>query len=260
MNVLTTTRETLPSMSALPAPALDAYDAYPRAFTVLLATLRSGKPDTELYRDIVSLNSATRLAPLTSRALEPHRAINDKNSATITALRRTIQKANTRIAALQRQLVDRPVPPATYKDRCNNVNHQVSLFDRPLEESVLPQRRPDIILDTGANLHCTPVAAPDAPLQTTPPVTIHLPDNSVVTSTLAVQLPFPATSLPPAALTTQLVPAFHSTLVSVGQLCDYGCTAQFIGVGPKSFTGDAKSSKPVGTSLRVFGKSSCLNL
>jgi hypothetical protein len=82
-----------------------------------------------------------------------------------------------------------------------------------------------MILDTGCTTHlCTP----DTPLInkhiTTEPITITIPDGNTMTSTHEGHLDIPA--LPPAATLTHVVPELSThSLISIGQLCDAGCTA-----------------------------------
>ena len=61
---------------------------------------------------------------------------------------------------------------------------------------------------------------------TNSPLTVHLADKSTILSTHTAELPFPC--LPRKAQTVHLFPALKGTsLLSVSQLCDGGCTATF---------------------------------
>ena len=84
------------------------------------------------------------------------------------------------------------------------------------------------IADTGTTAHFFAV---DSPLlmnkqKTNSPLKVTLPDNSVITSTHTAELQLP--SLPPEACRAHLFPSLGNTsLLSIGQLCDAGCTATF---------------------------------
>jgi len=62
--------------------------------------------------------------------------------------------------------------------------------------------------------------------RTNSPLTVQLADKSTILSTHTAELPFPC--LPRKARTVHLFPALKGTsLLSVSQLCDRGCTATF---------------------------------
>lgn len=88
-----------------------------------------------------------------------------------------------------------------------------------------PPTESNMILDTGCTIHlCTP----DTPLidlqETTDPITITIPDGNTMTSTHEGHLDIP--TLPPAATLAHIVPELNThSLISIGQLCDAGCTA-----------------------------------
>ncbi|ACI65279.1 predicted protein [Phaeodactylum tricornutum CCAP 1055/1] len=86
---------------------------------------------------------------------------------------------------------------------------------------------PDAIADTGctghflstniAHIHCQP---------TVPGINVVLPDGRTITSSHITELNIP--SLPPAARTAHIFPGLsNGSLISIGQLCDHGCTATF---------------------------------
>lgn len=82
-----------------------------------------------------------------------------------------------------------------------------------------------MIIDTGCTVHlCTPETHLVDRQVTTSPITITIPDGNTMTSTHEGHLDIP--ELPPAATLTHVVPELNShSLVSMGQLCDAGCTA-----------------------------------
>jgi hypothetical protein len=60
------------------------------------------------------------------------------------------------------------------------------------------------------------------------PITVLLPDGTTMTSNGTGELPLP--HLPPSAARCHLFPSLHQgsgSLLSIGQLCDHGCTATF---------------------------------
>ena len=82
------------------------------------------------------------------------------------------------------------------------------------------------IADTGCTGH---YVTTDAPLTNVHPVSpglsVHLPDGSTIVSTHVGTLPF---ALPPDACVAHIFPTLTSgSLVSIGLLCDHGCTATF---------------------------------
>ena len=57
-------------------------------------------------------------------------------------------------------------------------------------------------------------------------IRVLLPNNAVIEATHKAHINIP--TLPPAATEAHLFPSLASdNLLSIGQLCDYGCTAQF---------------------------------
>jgi hypothetical protein len=82
-----------------------------------------------------------------------------------------------------------------------------------------------MILDSGCTVHiCTPDTHVTHRQIATEPITITIPDGSTMTSTHEGHLDIPA--LPPAATHTHIVPELNThSLISLGQLCDAGCTA-----------------------------------
>ena len=63
--------------------------------------------------------------------------------------------------------------------------------------------------------------------KTTHPLTVHLLDQSTIQSTHTAQLQMPTNHLPKTATTAHIFPSLQNSLVSVGKLCDHGCTAHF---------------------------------
>ena len=90
-------------------------------------------------------------------------------------------------------------------------------------------QQPEIlfIVDTGASAHITP-EGPDTYAADEPTV-IELPNGTTITSVRLRQLPITADGapLPTAATTALALPGFTKNLISVGQLCDIGCSALF---------------------------------
>ena len=89
-------------------------------------------------------------------------------------------------------------------------------------------RAPPLILDTGATGHfLTPLAATRDKKPTNTPVTVQLPDHSTIQSTHTASLPLHSNDVPPTATTAHIFPHLRTSLISVGKLCDSGCTAHF---------------------------------
>jgi hypothetical protein len=65
------------------------------------------------------------------------------------------------------------------------------------------------------------------PLFQSPPTTFYQPDGSTIHSTTSTTLDIMHTALPPAALQAHVVPTLVTPLISIGQLCNYGCNAYF---------------------------------
>ena len=83
------------------------------------------------------------------------------------------------------------------------------------------------ILDSGCTEHyLTTDVQVVAQQLATPPIVISLPDGSQLSSSHTTSLPIIASMLPPAALAAHIVPhLMPNSLISIGQLCDAGCTA-----------------------------------
>ena len=83
------------------------------------------------------------------------------------------------------------------------------------------------VADTGSTGHYLSVNAPHKNKRpATSPVVVALPDHTTMKSTHVVDLPLPG--LPPPACEAHLFPALGNTsLISIGQLCDHGCSANF---------------------------------
>ena len=88
-----------------------------------------------------------------------------------------------------------------------------------------PPTESNMILDTGCTVHlCTPETHLLHRQVTEAPITITIPDGNTMTSTHEGHLDIP--KLPPEATITHVVPELNShSLISLGQLCDAGCTA-----------------------------------
>jgi hypothetical protein len=83
------------------------------------------------------------------------------------------------------------------------------------------------ILDSGSSAHyLTATAAQNLTTAPTLPISIVLPDGSLLSSQETMLLPLPPNNLPILATTAHVVPNLspHS-LLSIGQYCDAGCTA-----------------------------------
>jgi hypothetical protein len=83
------------------------------------------------------------------------------------------------------------------------------------------------IADTGSTGHFLTIHAPCLHRQpASPGISVILPDGSTITSTHTALLNLPM--LPPAACTAHVFPTLTSgSLISIGTLCDHGCTATF---------------------------------
>ena len=96
-----------------------------------------------------------------------------------------------------------------------------------ISNSVIPLNsslNTNIIADTGCSGHYDGVK-PNTTL-TQNPINVKLPNGGQMTSTHTQLLDIP--SLPPEARIQHLFPEMSTTgLLSIGQLCDYGCTAKF---------------------------------
>jgi hypothetical protein len=90
-----------------------------------------------------------------------------------------------------------------------------------------PSPHNSIIADSGCTAHfCTLEAHTINQRPTTNPIAIHNPNGSVMYSTHEAELDMPM--LPLAARQVHIVPALHPhSLMSIGQLCDNGCTVEF---------------------------------
>jgi hypothetical protein len=84
-----------------------------------------------------------------------------------------------------------------------------------------------VIADTGATGHFLNSNAPYYNKQSAEPgISVMLPDGACIKSTHTAQLIIP--QLPPAACEAHIFPHLASgSLISIGQLCDHGCTALF---------------------------------
>ena len=90
----------------------------------------------------------------------------------------------------------------------------------------VPVHKP-FIADTGATSHFVPLAQTKASATraTTAGITVRLPNGDTMKSTHQTKLNIP--SLPPSATWAHAFPTMNRGLVSIGQLCDSDCTAQF---------------------------------
>ena len=90
-----------------------------------------------------------------------------------------------------------------------------------------PANQCKAILDTGSTGHSFAVEAPLLHKQpTNSPIDVHLPDHTTMLSTVTALLPIP--QLPHQARAVHTFPALGDTsLISIGQLCDAGCQANF---------------------------------
>jgi hypothetical protein len=83
------------------------------------------------------------------------------------------------------------------------------------------------IADTGASNHFLRPTDPfDSCAQTSPPILVAQPDGTIMKSTQMGALALP--NLPAAARPGHVLPALsHSSLISIGRICDADCTAMF---------------------------------
>ena len=85
-----------------------------------------------------------------------------------------------------------------------------------------------LVLDTGATGHFVSHHHTTSGPSPAEPITVKLPDASTITSASTTTLPLPTLQpLPPKATTAHIFPQIQNSLVSVGKLCDTGCTAHF---------------------------------
>lgn len=119
----------------------------------------------------------------------------------------------------------------TSKEKNSNIllNTQLSkIVDPPsISYSALsePTLRSNIVLDSACTTHlCTPDTILNNRTTATNPISITIPDGSRIQSTETGNLPIAA--LPPQATHAHVVPDLQThSLLSLGQLCDSGCTA-----------------------------------
>lgn len=92
----------------------------------------------------------------------------------------------------------------------------------PLPQSIIPA-----IADTGSTAHFCTTDAPVTNIRVAvTPISIHTPGSTILTSTHEGELVLP--NLPPAACHVHIVPSLATaSLLSIGQLCDAGCVAEF---------------------------------
>ena len=90
-----------------------------------------------------------------------------------------------------------------------------------------PPNDTSAIADTGATGHYLKPEAPNIPTtRMGPQITVGLPNGGRMQSTGHCQLDLP--QLPEAAREAHILPGLsHSSLLSIGKLCDAGCLAQF---------------------------------
>ena len=109
----------------------------------------------------------------------------------------------------------------------NNINNEINNYiaNSTSSHNLGPPTETNMIMDTGCTVHlCTPETQLVDRQITTTPITITIPDGSTMTSTHEGHLDIP--ELPPAATLTHVVPELNThSLISIGQLCDAGCTA-----------------------------------
>ena len=99
-------------------------------------------------------------------------------------------------------------------------------FTPPLNAS-MNLASPALILDTGATGHFISSNATTTPVQPAPhPITVQLPDHTTITSTHTTKVPA-LHKLPPSQQTAHVFPNLRTSLLSIGKLCDTGCTASF---------------------------------
>ena len=81
------------------------------------------------------------------------------------------------------------------------------------------------LLDSGATSHYVTESAPVHTKNATIPISIGLPDGTSLQATHKAKLPFP--NLPDEAQDAYIVTKMQKNLISIGKLCDAGCTATF---------------------------------
>jgi hypothetical protein len=163
----------------------------------------------------------------------------------VTDLTRIVTVNMTRIASLSNQLAmatkrnkDTDQRLRSYihkenKDKRSSVKiNKENLFNADLalpplsSDSPPPLAASATILDTGASHH---LLASNHDLTTAPsiapPIGIRLPNGTQVPSSAAVHLQLDTDDLSPDATQAYIVPSFKHSLLSIGQLCDSGCTA-----------------------------------
>ena len=107
--------------------------------------------------------------------------------------------------------------------KLNNLNDYI-FVSNSVNPPLKLNKHKKYIADTGCSGHYDGDTCAGAP--TTSPITVKLPNGGTMTSTHINSLDIP--SLPPEACTQHLFPEMTTTgLLSIGQLCDHGCTATF---------------------------------
>ena len=90
---------------------------------------------------------------------------------------------------------------------------------------------PQLVIDSGATSHFITTNTPTTNVrQTRLPISVLLPNGKTILSTHSGNLRLPPSThvLPPSARTAHIFPHLKaSPLLSLGQLCDHGCTAHF---------------------------------
>ena len=82
------------------------------------------------------------------------------------------------------------------------------------------------ILDSGCSSHFLTSTVSTTNNNPNTDIEVQLPDGSLVTSSHEATIAL-HTTLPPAAQTAHVLPDLNHSLISIGQLCDAGCTATF---------------------------------
>lgn len=195
----------------------------PAVLTTIIAQLAA------LTTAVTKLNTAPARAPPTfychTHGLCHHTSAQCKNKA----------EGHQDLATLDTQLggSTRGVPRHKKEGGSSNPFIKIkSLNIRPLEH-LLP-RPPSIfsptsspaIFDSGCSAHylTQDFSASACP---TFPISITLADGHHLASDHITQLPVASSTLPPDAITAHVVPQLSTSLLSIGQLCDHGCTAVF---------------------------------
>ena len=106
-------------------------------------------------------------------------------------------------------------------------NYSLSSTSSPPTSSFLTTKaNTHAIADTGATKHYIRVDAPTFNVtKATNPITVRLPDHSTMSNTHEAFIRIP--KLPRSARRAYLFPTMQESLLSIGQLCDDGCTAVF---------------------------------